>query len=493
MKSKLFLLLFISCYLTTYAQQNETIALDLNQVIDLAKKKSLDAFRDKNRLQTKTWDFKNFEIQNLPVLSVNFNPLSYNRSMVQRYNSIENRDEYREIKTLNSYLGLNIKQNIIATGGSVFINSNINRFENKGENSSLAFNNNIIKLGFNQPIFAYNPYKWNKKIAPLDYQKAKKEYIESEQSLCIKAVNYFYALASAQLNLEISTNNYNNAKKIYDLGKERFKIATINQEELLNLELNVINSDVSLSRAQKQIQQARFWLNSFLGNEEGDMITLNISETIPNINIDSKWAIEKSKINNSETLNMKLKELRSLQQLSRTESESRFSPSISGSYGLNQSAGNYVDSYANPLAQHIFNVSLAIPIVDWGKRKRNNKVAKKNHEITMAENKQASKDFQQKVKMQTIDFNLQYKLVQSAAKASKIAVQSHDIILERFKFGNIDIVKLNATIAAKDRAKNSYLNSLKTFWVNYYTLQKLTLSDLKTANKLTIKFKAELN
>jgi len=493
MKSNLLLLLFICFYLSIKAQKKESIGLDLNQVIVLAKQKSLDAFRDKNRFQTRTWDFKNFEIQNLPVLSVNFNPLSYNRSMVQRYNSIENRDEYKEIKTLNSYVALNVKQNIIATGGSLFINSNINRFENKGENSSIAFNNNIIKLGFIQPIFAYNPYKWNKKIAPLDYEKAKKEYLESEQSLSIKAVNYFYSLASAQLNLEISTNNYNNAQKLYDLGKERFKIATINQEELLNLELNVINSDVSLSRAKKQIQQAQFWLNSFLGYDEEEVITLNISESIPNIHIDSNWAINKSKANNSETLNMKLKELRSLQQLNRTAAESKFSPSISGSYGLNQSAKNYIDSYSSPLAQHNFNISLAIPIVDWGKRKRNNKVAKKNHEITIAENKQARKDFQQQVTMQTIDFNLQYKLVKSASKASKIAVQSHDIILDRFKFGNIDIVKLNATIAAKDRAKNSYLNSLKTFWTNYYTLQKLTLVNLKTSKNLTIKFKVELN
>jgi len=64
--------------------------------------------------------------------------------------------------------------------------------------------------------------------------------------------------------------------------------------------------------------------------------------------------------------------------------------------------------------------------------------------------------------------------------------------LERFKYGNIDIVKLNASVRAKDRAVNDYIVSLKQYWVNYYRLRRLTLMNLETGIKISEIFDAKL-
>lgn len=476
-----------------FGQTKNKLELNLDEVISLSEKSSLDAFKAKHLYQSSVLEFKNFQVENLPTLNINLNPLVYNSSIVERYDANLNRDVFRTVETLNSYIGLSVSQNITATGGNIFLRSNINRLENSGTISNIAYNNNIIQVGFNQSLFSFNSLKWNKKTAPLVFEKAKREFIESRESLHIKAVNFFFDLAYAQLNYEISKNNFENANQLYEIGKERFKIATINQEELLNLELNLLNSEVAQKRARITLKDSQFSMNTFLGNTEHLEFKLIIPEAIFKTEIDYTVALKQAKANNSEILDLKIKELNSLKEFDRVKRQGRFNPIFSGIIGLNKNAENYNDSYINPLTQKQFSLRITIPIIDWGTANRRTEVASYRNKIVIAESKQAIEDFKQRIITQTAEFNLQGELVEKALRSKEIAIKAHELVLERFKYGNIDIVKLNASRISKDRAINEYLNSLNDYWINYYTIQKLTLTDLKTNEKLSTVIEQELN
>jgi len=192
-------------------------------------------------------------------------------------------------------------------------------------------------------------------------------------------------------------------------------------------------------------------------------------------------------------LGIKLKELNSLKEFDRVKRQGRFNPTFSGVIGLNKNAEDYRDSYINPLTQKQFSLRITIPVIDWGARKRETKIASNRNKISVAENKQAMEDFKQRVTTQISDFNLQSGLVEKALRLKDIAIKAHELVLERFKYGNVDIVKLNASREAKDRAINEYLTSLNDYWINYYTLQKLMLIDLKTNQKLSAIMSQELH
>jgi len=475
----------------TFAQ--EKAALSLNNVIEIAEKKSIDAFRVKNLYKRSYYQFKNFKAGKLPTINLNFEPLTFNKTVTQRYDAILDRDVYRTVETLSSNAGLNLSQNILATGGRVFLNSNINRFENVGDSKNLSFNNNIIRIGFEQSIFGYNRFKWSKKIEPLRYERAKGVFIEENETLHIRTTQLFFDLAAADLNQKNSETNLKNAKKLYDIGSSRFKIATVNQEELLNLELNVLNAEIALRRANRELMDNKFSFVTYLGLTENiENINLAIPEVLPPISVDIKTALLMAENNSSEVIDLKLKELNTLDELEEAKANRRFTPNISGSIGLNKSDEKLSETFIDPLTQNRFSLKLDIPIVDWGIAKRRVKIAKSQNELTTVDNEQQKKEFLQRVRTQVLDFNIQSELVSNTLKAKEVAIKSNELILERFKYGNIDIVKLNASVSAKDRAVNNYLNSLKQYWLNYYRLQKLTLMDLQTGKKISDTFDEEL-
>ena len=487
MKKYITIILLLGC-LTGVTQNQEVIDLDLESVLKLAKEKSLDVFTAKNMYLRSYWDYKDYRTLNLPTISANFNPLNFRNSTQEIYNSEKNRNEYRSLKTLNSNLGFRLNQPISFTGGNVYLNSRINRLESFGTTSNIAFNNNIFEIGFEQSLFGFNRFKWEKKIAPVKFEKAKKEYIESLQDLYIKAIDYYFALADAQLNLDMSKDNYNNAEKLYNLGKQRFNIATIDKQQLLDLELSFLENEVALSRAERNLSSAQFRLNSFLGFDETVYLKLNIDHNVPLVQVDPAKVAEQAILNNPTILDLKINELQTLKEVKRTQAEKKFNPKISGSVGLNKNANSLSDTYIHPLNQETASVSVEIPIIDWGKRRRNHLKAQKTHEITQLRNKQDKINFRQEAKLLALDFNIQQQRVKNAYKTMEIAKESHQMVLKRFMSGSVDFLNLNSSVSKKDRTHSSYLQSLKTYWSNYYRLQKTTLTDITTGEKLTEQF-----
>ena len=77
---------------------------------------------------------------------------------------------------LQNTLGLSIKQNIALTGGTLRLYSSLNRLDQFAPKDSKSYYSQPITLSYTQPLFAYNQFKWDKKIAPKEYELAKRTY-----------------------------------------------------------------------------------------------------------------------------------------------------------------------------------------------------------------------------------------------------------------------------------------------------------------------------
>ena len=285
----------------------------------------------------------------------------------------------------------------------------------------------------------------------------------------------------AQIEINIAKTNLANADTLYQIGKGRYQVGTVTQDELLNFELNLMNSRIALTRANQGLLRARSDLNSFLGLEKNAVLNCVLPIAISSsLQIDVEEAIQKSMANNPDILSQERRILEQDSNVKLVKSQNGLSADISALAGLNQKSISLAESYQNPNQfQNIALVGLSIPIVDWGRRKGQLLMAKSNREVVLNSVKQERIDFEQSVMMSVLEFNLQSDQVQNSAKADTIAQMGFDVTMRRFKIGKLDVTKLNLARNDLENAKRAYINSLRKYWLSYYQIRQLALFDFE--------------
>jgi outer membrane protein TolC len=467
--------------------------LTLNQVLEIAQDQSLDAFRAKTIYLSDYWAYQSYKSGQLPHLDWDIDAVDYSRSMVSRYDYDNDIDVYREQQTFGSYTELSLSQSIVATGGTISLESDIYRLQSYSDDITTSWSSTPVRIALSQPLFGYNSYKWEKKISPLEFEKAKQEYIQSIQETNIEASQLFFNLILAQVSCDIAKNTVATSDTLYQIGLKRFDIASIQHEELLDLELSKFNTEIELAQAEKALEKARFNLVSYLGMDMDEDIQPEIPEIMNGLYIDQKIAFEFAKRLNPEILELRQDELEAESSLDEAIKDARISASLYVSYGLNQTADNFDDVYVDPIGQQNVSLSMSIPIMDWGDRKGQKQMAQKEKEVVDIEVKQALLDFEQEVKLKVIDFNLQGKVVYSAARANDLAQQSYELTKKRFVLGQVDVLKLTSSMNARQSAHEKYINSLATYWKYFYEVQELTLYDFLNQQTLEEDFEKLIN
>jgi outer membrane protein TolC len=469
--------IFVLAALFSTAQEKKLLTLE--NVIDIASEQSLDAFRNENMYLSSYWEFRYFKADRLPTLNVEATALDYNRSMQKVYNYDENRDEYKSREDLSSEIAVLLSQNVGLTGGRIFARSELNLSQKLGADRISSFSSTPFSVGYSQTLNGYNSLKWTAKIEPLKFEQAKKEFIQQQEQLAIKANRLFFDLVDAQIEVNIAETNMANADTLYKIGKGRFQVGTVTQDELLNLELSYMNAQLSLTRSNLGLERARAELNSFLGYDKGTKIECVVPTELPSLEIDPNKAVETAFQNNPEILNQQQRLLEEDRKVKQAKSESGVSGDLYALYGLNQNAQSLDMVYQNPLDRQRFRVGLNIPVLDWGRRKGRLAMAQSNREVVRISVNQEKVDFEQNIIMNVMEFNLQGSQVLSRAKADTVAQMGYDVTQQRFLIGKVDVTKLNLARNDQETARRAYINALRSYWNYYFTIRQLTLYDFE--------------
>jgi outer membrane protein TolC len=460
----------------------------LDDIIAIASKSSLDAFKAKQQYGASYWQFRSFKASTLPKVGLELEPLTYNKSVLKRYDSENNIDVYRPQQNLNSYANISINQNIKATGATLFANSSFSRLANFGLIDSQDFTATPIQIGLIQPIMAFNRFKWAHKISPLQFERAKKQYLYELQDIKLKAVNYFFNWASASKRVELAQENVVSTQKLFNIGKKRYDLGSIEKDDVLNLELDVYNAETNLTQNKRELQKAEAELKLFLRDESPLYSVPELPELISDLQIDVKEATALAEANNPEIFNLKIKRMEAERDLDKVIKENRFDLSLRGSYGLNQNANTFRDAYGRLLEQQMIAIQMNIPLLDWGERKGNIKTAKMNNEVSEIAVQQESDKLSQQLSLKIIDFNLQRQLVTVALRTSEISKSSYDVTEKRFLSGSIDLLRLTSARKAWQAASENYITSLYNYWKFYYEVQQLTLYDFQNNSTISKNF-----
>jgi len=467
--------------LNSSAQDNENI-LSLDDVIYIAKQQSPEALIAKHRFRSSYWNFRRYKADYLPSLLLSGNPKFENYI---RKTSNASGDSYNEYRSSDVDLDLSIRQNIIGTGGTFSLNSGLNRNDNL-LNKNVQYTSNIIYLNYTQPIFQHNSFKWEKRIEPVKYNKAKRKYLEDMENVSITAVNYFFNLLLTQLDREIAFKNLHNYDTLYKIAIGRYNLGKIAESELLQLELNYLKAQAAVENTELDLENNLFKLKSFLRIQDNVKIELIPPRNTYHFLVDASKAIDEAKNNTSTALDFEERKLETESSLNEAIATNRFDADINASFGLNQNGSTLPAAYTNPQNSQIIGLSFVIPILDWGVGKSGVKMAESNMELVMTSIEQERIDFEQNIFLTVMQFNMQKNKLYIAAKSDTVAQKRYDVTQKRYLIGKVnDILDLNNAQIDNDNSKKDYYRSLRNYWQNYYELRKTTLYNFKDNMKIS--------
>ena len=466
--------------------------LTLEQTIDLATDSALEAFKNENLYLSGYWEYRSYRANRLPSVTLDLTPANYNRGFVSRYDSETDMDFYGLQRSYSASGVLTIQQNLDILGGTFFVQSGLQYLRYMGDYASNQFSAVPVSIGYQQDLLGYNPFKWEKKIEPLKYEKVKKEFLYNTERIAEQATSYFFALAMAQADYDLAVKNKLAADTLYAIGQRKFEITSITNDELYTLELEKVNAYNTLRSAELELKRAMFSLVTYLNLDPDTELRLRLPTRTHAYQLTAEEALLMARENNPTYLQTRQDILEAERDLDKTRRESMFQASFSASVGFNQAASNFRDAYRDPLRQDMVALSISIPILDWGVRKGKYRMAKNNLSVIEISSRQSEVAVEQSVVMAVNDFNLQQELILSAEYALELAESAYAKTMTRFIEGNTDMNTLTLASNRKDEANKNYISALENYWLSYYQIRRLTLYDFVKGLSISHEFDQEL-
>lgn len=472
-------ILSIFCYILSVEGQERQDTLNLNvlDAIEIARVQSPDVLVARHSFRSSYWNYCYYKANYKPTLTLSSTP-SYN-NQINIITLEDGTSKYIGQKQLRTDANLTISQNIPWTGGSISVNTSLQRLDVLAPQKQHTYKANPVTITLQQSIFGYNTLKWDKKIEPLRFEEAKRTYVETLELVSVNTVTKFFNLARAQSNLEIAQINFANADTLYTFAKGRYNIGTITENEMLQLEINRLTEESNMFNAQLDVDDHMEALRTYLGITDEIIIKTEITHQIPQIAIDLKDALQKAIASSPDIINMERRKRESESKVAYAKSQSGLKADIYAQVGLAQTNEKFSQTYRNPQDHQYIELGIRIPILDWGRGKGRISVAESNRDMVYTQVEQDRTNFELNINKLVKQFNLQASRVQVAVKTDYAASRRNDVARKLYILGRSTILDMNSAIAEQNSARKNYINTLYNYWQLYYTIRSITLFDFE--------------
>lgn len=477
----LFHLLPLSFFTIPLVAQNiyNTRVLTLENVIDFAIQQSPSYRYASVLLENRQWQYKNHRSNFFPQLNFSGVLPEYNKAIEPRLTDTGSLI-FINTHNANSSMQLSLGQELWFTGGYISINSQLKRIDDfQAANNRTRYSSIPATITLNQPFFGFNYRVWDRKISPLRYEEAKRDYREEMESISGTATDHFFSLLLSQISYQIATKNVSNSDTLYKIAQTRFEASKIREDELLQMELTLLNSLQNLEQATLDVEANTLKLKIYLGITDNNPIKLIAPYEVPNFEVDEEIALEQAHKNRQRVIGFKRELLEADMKMAQAKGETGFNANLFASFGLTQQALEIGEAYYNPSQQQRVRIGFNVPVMDWGRTDSRIGTAKANQTLVKANVEQQKINFDQEIYMHVKRFRVLRKQLDGATRTDDIAEKRFNITKARYLEGQISIMDLNVATEERDRATRSYISSLRSFWMSYFTLRRLTLYDFE--------------
>ena len=470
--------------------QIDTLRLTLDDCITIARRQSIDATVALGELRSAYWQWRSYKADLLPEVSLSGTLPSWNK----RYNSYQQADGSLSF-VRNNYLGLdgavNIKQKLWPTGGTLSVESSLDYLHQSGGVSGNQFMSLPVAVTLSQPLFGVNHQKWDRRIEPLRYREAQARFLTETEQVAMQAISLYFGLLLAGEQVNIARQNLQTAEKLYEVAQAKRRMGTISENDVLQLRLDVLTARSALTNSESTRQARQFALRSFL-DVEADIDPI-MPEDLPLPSLDREGqgvgllyeeVLAHALQNNAMATTMRRRQMEADYAVASARAN-RQSVNLYAQLGYTGTGENMSNAYRNLLSNEVIQVGITVPLLDWGKRKGQRKMAESNRDIIQGQLRQQSQEFRQNIFILTEQFNNQAEQLRIAIEADTIARRRYHTNVETFKIGSISTLELSNAQTAKDQARQNRIQQLFNYWYYYYQLRSIALWDFERGCELT--------
>ena len=501
------------------AAQTDTLRLTLDECITMARRQSIDAAVALDELRSAYWQWRSYRADLLPEVSLQGTAPSWNK----RYISYQQADGSLSF-VRNDYLGLdgvvNITQKLWPTGGTLSIKSSLDYLHQSvnaspsggGREGANQFMSLPVAVTLSQPLFSVNHLKWNRRIEPLRYREAQARFLTETEQVAMQAISLYFSLLLAGEQVNIARQNLQTAEKLYEVAQAKRRMGTISENDVLQLRLDVLTARSALTNSESNRQARQFALRSFLdidvpivvmepkthplqthpqplparegsGYSQGENSADSLSTPLPHreglgVGLLYEDVLAHALENNAHATTMRRRQMEADYAVASARAN-RQSINLYAQLGYTGTGENMNSAYRNLLSNEVIQVGITVPLLDWGKRKGQRKMAESNRDIIQGQLRQQSQDFRQNIFILTEQFNNQAEQLRIACEADTIARRRYHTNVETFKIGSISTLELSDAQKAKDQARIGRIQQLFNYWYYYYQLRSIALWDFE--------------
>lgn len=382
---------------------------------------------------------------------------------------------YIERNYFSPTYSITTSKKIPLTGGTIGLTTGLSYFKNF-LNTNQQFNANWYNLYISQPFFAFNEYKFDKKLRRLTLSADSIQYYKDREAkleeLMAKIIDFEVLRLDIAYNEQEIGNNRDALEKVkilYAHGK------------LLSIDTLTLSNNLKQSYLQKEQLESTMGIRKadldFSFREDYRFTICDIEDLAP-FHLDTSLLHERyARYNNQQEL--LINTFVSSEQIKRARKGNGITTTISAGNGINQSSSVFTALYNNPSQQQNVALAVSVPFTGWQSYKRNKEIAELAYQavqMTRTELEQVAKTW---VQEQLTRYSFLYKSYWFS-KEKLIALQEvKRVQLEKVLSGRVSTNEYNNAVLSIDMAKMEQLNIIKQILLFRFELRTKTLYDFE--------------
>jgi len=462
------------------AQGAEPLRFTLQQAIARATEQGLTASAARATRDAARQRDRAFGAGLMPQLVLTGNVPSYNRSIVPVFDPAQDVTVYRPQEQNESALTMNLSQRLPFVGGDLFVSSGLSRLDALRASAQAwnrTYSSTPLTVGIRQDLFRPNRLKWDARQQDLRAESAERTYREAMEEVAIATANTFFDYYTAKLALENAATNAAVNDTLFSLNKGRFDVGKIGENDLLQSELALLRARVALDGARLEHDRTLAALRLALNLATGAAVEVIVTNEIPEVEADTALAVAQAMRNRASMVDLEMQQV----QAERTVAEARFGTgpgaTLNASMGFNQTAGVLDSAYRDLHDAQRFNLSVSMPLVQWGGRGANIQAARLDGQRVERTSRQAREQLALDAHFAALGLAQARRSLAIAAKADTVGSKRFEVTKNRYVIGRIGMDNLYQAQSEKDAALLAYLQALRGYWVAHYRLRRVTMYD----------------
>ena len=457
-------------------------ALSLADAVATAQRQGLSAETSRQILIEARARNAGFSARLLPQLSLDATPANYNRGFITVPTTTGT--QFASQSQNESTAGLTISQALPWIGSTLTVGSYIDRLDLTGNETSRTYRTTPFLVTLRQDLLKPRELLWDARSQELRAGLAERQYLESREDLAINTASAFFDYFAATVAVRNATSNAAVNDTLYTLNKGRFEVGKIGENDLLQSELQLLRARASLDGAKLERDRSESALRRLINVHSTDTLVVVPPENVPSFDVDPDVSIAEALRNGSVAEQAALDSVVSRRGVTEARLTNGLGASITASYGMNQTNSLFGLAYASPLPQQGFQLSVHMPLFQWGGGRADVQAAKAEEARSASSSRARREQAAEDARYAALQLTQSRRMLLIAAKADTVAQKRFEVAKNRYVIGKIGVSDLYIAQNEKDQALDAYVQALRSYWNNYYRLRRVTLYDFEQKTEL---------